>query len=205
MTKRPFPARESGAVLIVALLFLVVLTMLGITAMSSTTFEERRAGNARDAAVAFQAAVAGLREARSEVIPLAGIGRGSNFAISTWPTATDNLGSCTPLIAGNTGICRSRQFNPYPNTRGDPLPDIPENVDWSDSTTARYGQFTGSGTLAGLSQQPRYIIELFCPQLAFDLIDGSTNCRVYRFTARGYGRNPNTQVTLQEIFYKESL
>jgi Tfp pilus assembly protein PilX len=32
--------------------------------------------------------------------------------------------------------------------------------------------------------------------------DGN-NCRIYRFTARGYGKNPNTQVTLQEIFYKE--
>jgi type IV pilus assembly protein PilX len=191
---------ERGAALIVSLLFLVALTMLGVTAMTSTTFEERMSGNARDTAVALQAAEAALREARSEVIPLRGIGRRNSFAISTWAAATDDKGACD-----TGGICRSKRFNPFPNQRGDPLPDIPENVDWTDKTTAAYGRFTGSGSLKGLSQQPRYLIELFCPQLAFDLIDGTTNCRVYRLTARGYGRNPNTQVTLHEIYYKESL
>src|SRR3982074_3444186 len=60
--------RQRGAVLIVSMLFLVILTMLGVTAMTSTTFEERMAGNARDAAIAHHAAEAALREARDEIL-----------------------------------------------------------------------------------------------------------------------------------------
>ncbi len=57
------PARQSGATLVVALIMLMVLTLLGTTAMQSTTMEERMAGNTRDRNVAFQAAEAALREA----------------------------------------------------------------------------------------------------------------------------------------------
>lgn len=52
---------QRGVVLIVGLIFLVLLTMIGITAMQVTTMEERMAGNARDRSLAFQAAEAGLR------------------------------------------------------------------------------------------------------------------------------------------------
>src|SRR5688572_9206262 len=61
------PHRQRGAVLIVALLFLVMLTLLGVTAMTSSTMEERMAGNARDNGVAFQAAEAALRDARRDL------------------------------------------------------------------------------------------------------------------------------------------
>jgi type IV pilus assembly protein PilX len=57
----PF-ARERGAVLIVSLVFLLVLTVLGVAALRNTTLEERMAGNLRDANLAFQAAEAALRE-----------------------------------------------------------------------------------------------------------------------------------------------
>lgn len=55
--------RQQGSVLIIALLFLLLLTLVGVTAMQSSTIEERMAGNARDSSIAFQAAEAALREA----------------------------------------------------------------------------------------------------------------------------------------------
>lgn len=58
---QPF-VRERGAVLIVSLVFLLVLTVLGVAALRNTTLEERMAGNLRDANLAFQAAEAALRE-----------------------------------------------------------------------------------------------------------------------------------------------
>ena len=60
-------SRQHGAVLIVALLFLVILTILGVTAMTATTFEEKISGNTRDLNVAFQAAEAALRDARRDI------------------------------------------------------------------------------------------------------------------------------------------
>ena len=56
-----------GAALFTALVFLVVLTIIGITAMQTTTMQQRMAGNNRDRGVAFQAAEAMLREAEARV------------------------------------------------------------------------------------------------------------------------------------------
>ena len=53
---------ERGAVLIVSLMILVILTLLGITAMQTTTFQEKMAGNMRSREVSFQAAEAALRQ-----------------------------------------------------------------------------------------------------------------------------------------------
>ena len=52
---------QRGMTLIIALIFLLILTMLGVTAMQSTVVEERIAGNTRDKDTAFQSAEAGLR------------------------------------------------------------------------------------------------------------------------------------------------
>lgn len=53
---------ERGAVLIIALVFLLVLTLLGITATSTSTMQERMAGNLRDNNLAFQSAESALRD-----------------------------------------------------------------------------------------------------------------------------------------------
>lgn len=53
--------RQRGAVLITGLIFLVVLTLLGTTALQGTLLEEKMAGNLRDETLAFQAAEAALR------------------------------------------------------------------------------------------------------------------------------------------------
>ena len=55
------PHNQSGAVLIVSLLMLLVTTMLGITSMSTTVMEEKMAGNHRQKQLAFQAADSALR------------------------------------------------------------------------------------------------------------------------------------------------
>ncbi len=64
----PPPKNQSGAVLVIGLVFLVLLTMLGITTMQATTMEEKMAGHARDRSLAFQAAESGLRDAEQFLI-----------------------------------------------------------------------------------------------------------------------------------------
>lgn len=54
-------AGERGAALVVALVFLLVMTVLGVTSMRTTTLQERMAGNVGDNNLAFQAAEAALR------------------------------------------------------------------------------------------------------------------------------------------------
>lgn len=48
------PSKQNGATLIVALVFLVVLTIAGITAMQFSTLEERMAGNSQSRNQVFQ-------------------------------------------------------------------------------------------------------------------------------------------------------
>jgi type IV pilus assembly protein PilX len=61
-TIRNSGGRERGAVLVIALILLLVVTVLGVTGMRSTLLEERMTGNTQDMNVAFQAAEAALRE-----------------------------------------------------------------------------------------------------------------------------------------------
>lgn len=56
---------QSGVALITGLIFLVMLTLIAITAMQSTTLEERMAGNSRSRDAALQGAEAAVRAAEA--------------------------------------------------------------------------------------------------------------------------------------------
>ncbi len=46
---------QRGAILVTCLLILLILTVIGITAMQVTRMQERMAGNSRDTSLAFRA------------------------------------------------------------------------------------------------------------------------------------------------------
>ena len=190
--------RQGGAVLIVSLMFLVILTMLGVTAMSGTTMEERMAGNTRDAALALQAAEAALRDARRDISALTAQGSGRNPPVKA---AVFGDGT-TPGSCNATGLCRPLDFTPQPPSI---LPPTPAH-NMTAAPSVQYGTFTGvpllgarDATNSALIRQPRYIIESFC---LFVFGGSISDCSesFYRITATGYGRSPNTAVTLQEVF-----
>lgn len=54
-------ATQRGAVLVISLILLLLLTILAITASSTASLQERMAGNAQEANIAFQAAESGLK------------------------------------------------------------------------------------------------------------------------------------------------
>lgn len=56
----PPPNRQQGVTLIVAMIFLAILALLGVTVAQTTQLEERMAGNTRDRDLAFQATEAAL-------------------------------------------------------------------------------------------------------------------------------------------------
>ncbi len=61
---------DTGSALIIALLILLVLTLLGINAINTTTFETGISGNERARVEAFYAAEAGIQEALSRLSDL---------------------------------------------------------------------------------------------------------------------------------------
>jgi Tfp pilus assembly protein PilX len=78
------------------------------------------------------------------------------------------------------------------------LPAAP-NVNMAGPPSVQYGTYTGAQSFSGVSRQPRYIIEIFGLPSHAEPFSGSPYV-YYRITARGYGGNPNSQVTLQEVF-----
>jgi type IV pilus assembly protein PilX len=57
------PHKQQGIVLFVSLVLLLLLTIISVSAVQTTSLEERMSRNARDEALAFQAAESALRDA----------------------------------------------------------------------------------------------------------------------------------------------
>jgi type IV pilus assembly protein PilX len=55
------PVHQRGTTLVVSLIILLLMTLLGVTAIQTSTIEERMAGNTNDRNMAFQAAETALR------------------------------------------------------------------------------------------------------------------------------------------------
>lgn len=63
-----FNHRQHGAVLIVALIMLLILTIIAVSSMQGTSLQETMAGSARDKNLAFQASESALREGERKAI-----------------------------------------------------------------------------------------------------------------------------------------
>lgn len=114
--------QQTGAVLIVGLIFLLVMTMLGLTAMQTTTLEEKMSGNMRDRSVAFQAAELALRVGEDVVFsgpPSSGNGV---YDVQTNPapdeTVEANWNTAGNYMAWPAGVLQlpttSRNYQAYP-------------------------------------------------------------------------------------------
>lgn len=186
--------RQRGATLIVGLIFLVALTLLGVMAMKSTLLQERMAGGSRDRSLAFQAAEAALRDAKRDILSLKADGT----------PCVPGTGSCRPATdrpwqtVGRTPFksdCANGQCYDNPFVGGYAFGIGPQTVFPMDAApSVPYGTYTGATGITGVNAQPRYLIEIFTRT------NGTDTRYFYRITARAVGANPNTVVTLQEVF-----
>lgn len=93
MKSMQFVSRSSqrGVTLIVALIFLAILMLLGVTVAQTSSMEERMAGNTRDRDLAFQAAEAALKDAETDLPGLvANAFDGSTVGLIAYNSATAN-------------------------------------------------------------------------------------------------------------------
>lgn len=164
---------QRGAVLIVSLIILLVLTILGVVSMQNTTLEERMAGNMRDRQLAFEAAEAALNVGEQALqAPVLPAFNGTNgyyqpnddlwTQAATWDTAGN-------YIVAN--VSSSFGQNAY---GGNLLYANPEYyLEQMPSTTAQGGSLeAGVANSAGM----------------------------FRVTARGVGSSPDAVVILQTTF-----
>ena len=62
MTNRNFCQSQKGAALITSLLILIIMLLIGVSAIRTTTMEEKMAGNMRDKDISFQADFQQIRQ-----------------------------------------------------------------------------------------------------------------------------------------------
>jgi len=85
-------SRQQGAALFISLMFLIILTLIGLSAANVGILQERMAGNVRQSNIAFQRAEAGLRAIEQRVKLIADGGDGGLGVIEIWSTTLADLG-----------------------------------------------------------------------------------------------------------------
>lgn len=165
---------ETGAVLVVSLLFLLLLTLIGVTGMQVTSLEEKMSGNMRDRNLAFQAAETALRDGEMYL---------------TQPVLP--AFNCT-----TAGLYRYNDLN-CDGTFEDL--QIWDN-DWSSLSKVSY---TNYSYLANTDSAPAYIIEEM-PAVAEsgDSLEAGVakDAQYYRVTARGTGGTSAAVVMVQSLY-----
>ena len=181
--------------MVTAVLFLLVLTILGLSSMSTTILQEKMTGFYRDRQIAFEAAEAALRDGEIDALS-ARVSGGTGFVAG--------CGSTTSGTAADAGLCT-------PEIDGSPIwvdfeTDTTKKTGWIDGDdenhSVRYGQFSGATPLPtdAVAKPPRYIIEAIrLPEQQLKLNAPKTYKYAYRITAVGFGRRVTTRVVLQSV------
>lgn len=174
---------QAGAVLVVSLVILTVMTMIGITAMQTTIMQERMAGNSRDLNLAFEAAEVANRE-------------GENWLSGLTTLPDPSVCNTTPCLIwnaekGETALYTASGVSFYT----DPL--LWGNARDSLTLTAREG---------GVRTAPQFVIEFAehrrDSQNLGQQQDLQNSRSVYRVTSRGTGGTDAAQAFVQTNFAK---
>jgi len=182
------PRKQHGAVFVTAMVLLIILTLLGITAMKMANLEELMSGNMRDRNLALQAAEMGLRYAEQHI-------RDNDSATNT-PNSIDGITGFDATCTG--GYCYYGQNQSPPLIASDityctpdcPLTYIPGTVFTVDAIN-----YTAPALPAGVPA-PTYLIE----GMKKTPPGSSSFSYYYRVTVRAQGARPGTVVWLEEIF-----
>jgi type IV pilus assembly protein PilX len=167
------PGRQRGAALVVGLIFLAMLSLMGVAAYMVANQEERMAGNTRDRIRAFEAAEASLRDCESL---LGGFGTLPTFNGSNGMYAAPAFGD--PQVY-ETVDWRNGSVRVIPTT-------IPDVAVQPRCIIEQVGQIEVRRLSDARSGPLEVTIET-----------------IYRITAMGYGINTSTAVNLQTMFRRQ--
>ncbi|MGA1677327.1 MAG: pilus assembly PilX family protein [Pseudomonadales bacterium] len=181
---RPRQARARGMALFLSLVLLLVLTLLGISAVQTTTLETRMARNDQDALLAFQAAETALREAEARLERL---------------TSTAGF-----TAAGNDGLWSMPTAGSAPRWEDQAIWD-----ERSTLVTLPKGVAEEGSREVDPAAPPRYIIEHVATvertENAYQIDDpysyvATDRVQVFRITALGIGATEHARVMLQTTY-----
>lgn len=177
-----FHTHQSGAALVIGLILLLVMTLLGVTAMRGTTLQERMSGALSDQNTAFQAAETALRQGESVLSSITA----PNFNATGWYDQGDG-----------------KKRPDWPDNASDP-------GDTGDGVVT-YSVSSGGGTGQDMewSEPPEFYIERMPPVVITGssgaskaIGDGTVKeeYELYRVVARGFGKNQTTVAIVESIY-----
>lgn len=182
--------RQRGAVLIVSMLLLLVVTVLALGASQSTRLQERMAGGQRNYDLAFQSAEAGLRAGERIVDP-------ATMLAPPLPCAAINNPPCLVYERGFLNRTVSYEEQAY------------QPREWWTSVAQRYGAadnlISGAAGEGLAKSDPQYYIEEVeeVPDALTVPPTGPPPSRVYyRIVARGEGGTDTSQVVIHSTYVR---
>jgi type IV pilus assembly protein PilX len=179
LSTRRLPAGQRGAVLVVSLLLLLVMTLLGLGASQSTRLQERMAGNQRDQELALQAAEASLRAGEALLAPT----RPFVLTCGTSGSTCEAYEMGTLVDANNVALDLANQADTFWTT-------------WSRT-------YQNASSLDNVVGQPQFVIEQYA-DVPDTLGVGDSSLDVvrkfYRATARSAGMTASSQVVVQSTY-----
>lgn len=169
--------QQRGMTLVIVLIFLMLLTMLGIAAMSTTTLQEKMAGNLKDQTIAFQSAESAARFGEAQLrsrfeMPELAMGS-SDATVDVWPFSnTTDYGAAASS--------------------------------WWTSNAEEYGVI-GTDDLRQAAVDPRYIIQYRAP-VQEDLSGESMGIvyipHAFNIYAHGTGQTLNARSVVQTTYIR---
>lgn len=173
--------KERGTALIFALVMLLLLTLLGITAVTTSSLQEKMAGNMRDQYTAQQAGDSILREGEALV----------------YDQTSKPMPTCPPSTA-----VTQRVWDSGITSVGNPL--CLTNVAAATDSWWSSNGFTSAVTNGNTSQQPRYVVE-WIQRVEEPLGQNPKKFRYYyRTTGWSVGFTDSARALLQSVFSKKT-
>lgn len=170
-------SRQRGAVLIVSLVFMLILTIIAAASMQSSTLQERMAGNAKDTNLAFQAAEAGLRGAETAL---------SQINIGPFDGSSGLYRHCADLTDTATACVEP---------------------DWSNHSSTGWKVMAADVIPYAAKPPEYFIEELVSVADSNEILDADQPVATlvfYRVTARGYGASDRSMVVLSTTYKRNN-
>jgi len=196
------PSRQRGVVLIVALIFLVLITMLAVASSGTSMLQQKLAGGQRNAQLALWSAETAIRGAEWRL----------------WRASADDS---TRLTCGSSPLSNCYDYDPNPAVTSKAYV-FRTATGWVTDGGTKYDAVGATVESADktmkLGSDPYYIIE----DMGVELPPGSgsagesgatgkdgtgytsTNRHLYRITARGMGNNTNAIRVIETTFAAKS-
>ncbi|WP_347262086.1 PilX N-terminal domain-containing pilus assembly protein [Rudaea sp.] len=205
----PIPKQE-GAVLFVALIFLVLLTLLGLTASSTSILEERMTSNTRNAQLAWYGAESAIRAGEVDIWTVADRSGGTAALPPCGSGGSSTAQQCVYTRINGIQDSRVGAFRTTPSVW------LAEGSDGANQYTATVSGQTGAAASGTLNSQPRYLIEDLGParlagsQQGYNSGPGgragqvgATNMpemHLYRVTARSQGATDTSLRVVESVY-----